>query len=182
MTTTRRNPGLRTLLYIPLAAAVLAGAVCAGTGIGSAASTIASDPVTGSTAPGHDLTDKEDGWHLINGTDQPLSVVWTERNGNNAETLGGGKPLTLQPGALAAAQAVQRDGTADNTYWWGHVLCFNHMGRNLNGLLYNDVEPADVKLVKTNDGRLAVQFFYHHDDVKPPFRTVVLEDNRNEPC
>ncbi|MDV6274113.1 hypothetical protein R3Q06_11435 [Rhodococcus erythropolis] len=129
---------LRNAAYAPMVVSVLAGAVCAGTGLGSAAT----DAITPPTSGGD-----RHWWSLYNNTGQPISGEWTEQIG--AATSG----LTLvkeipepQGGHESRPRISDAAHPLSNPYWWGHI-CYDHKKWNLDRQVRNVSDEGKFTLV-----------------------------------
>ncbi|MDV6278317.1 hypothetical protein R3Q06_33280 [Rhodococcus erythropolis] len=164
----RNKDRFRAAAYAPLVAAVLAGTICAGTGIGTAAPTAAA--IVTVPPPIQNM------WQLINTTDTPIYGNWAQQRAGDSSEIIRGIWGPLKPGESAsAAQVKMTFGRYE--YWWAHV-CYNHMWRNLNGGVAGQYETDYAELEKTATGGLAVEFF--HGDLHERNGRVVLEDNPAE--
>ncbi|MFC9761631.1 hypothetical protein [Rhodococcus jostii] len=125
---TRRRASLRKLLYAPLAVSVLAGAVCAGTGIGFSAPDVVTassstpDTPPASTDPGMDW------WTLANVTGQPIYGEWSEQSGSAVSKV------HIVPDMQLSSPGHESRPRTDNAlrgapYWMGHI-CYNHVWWN----------------------------------------------------
>ncbi|MDV6276357.1 hypothetical protein R3Q06_22930 [Rhodococcus erythropolis] len=116
---TRRRASLRKLLYVPLAVGVLAGAISAGTGIGTAA------PGPQTCVP---TTQAEKWWSLYNCTDQPIYGQWHHQVGSKTSDLNLVKDGQEQP--LGREMRERFSSPGYETYWIGHI-CYDHKWWNL---------------------------------------------------
>ncbi|MDV6276856.1 hypothetical protein R3Q06_25505 [Rhodococcus erythropolis] len=123
-TRTRRMARLRKLLYVPLAVSVLAGAVCAGTGIGTAAPIPAPDAVTASAGP------SQDWWSLSNDTGQPIYGMFNYQVGPQKSDLVIAKDRPMQQGGREGRQWWHSAFGWSNEYWSGHI-CYDHKQWNI---------------------------------------------------
>ncbi|MDV6275323.1 hypothetical protein R3Q06_17645 [Rhodococcus erythropolis] len=129
-TGTRRRSSLRKLLYTPLAVGVIAGTVCAGTGIGiaapgaAAASTSTPDsPLESGDIPGYDW------WTLKNETGESIYGEWSTQVGSTVSELKITSDWPLKNGGFESRPTL---GAAfRHTYWMGHI-CYQHTWWNLD--------------------------------------------------
>ncbi|MFC9768082.1 hypothetical protein [Rhodococcus jostii] len=174
---TRRRASIRKLLYTPLAVGILAGAVCAGTGIGAAAPAV--DAVAESTTTPAPSAPPANEWVLANETASPIYGLWSENRGDATSKVETDSDHPLEPGGTASRTNL--DETAGHlTYWWAHV-CYNHRWRNLNAGRSGPYLTDRMEL-KADGPHLAVEFFATGDLHERNGRAV-LEDNPYEaPC
>ncbi|MFC9768499.1 hypothetical protein [Rhodococcus jostii] len=117
-TRTRRTVSLRKLLNTSLAVSVLAGAVWAGTGVGTAAPHEAppSAPSTGASS--------DERWHVANDTDKTLIGEFYRQNHNNtSEAVFMPPQKGVLPGQAQMSNRRQETNMFWYTYTWGRV-CF----------------------------------------------------------
>ncbi|MFC9769242.1 hypothetical protein [Rhodococcus jostii] len=136
LTTRIRMASLWKLLYTPLAVGVVAGAVCAGTGVGTAAPIPGPDAVTEcrstpDTPPGS--AGDVHWWFLYNFTGEPIYGEWSEQSGSAVSEVKIAKDRQLPDRGYESRG--RNDCGAWNPYWMGHI-CSNHAWWNL---------PRDVR-------------------------------------
>ncbi|MFC9768498.1 hypothetical protein [Rhodococcus jostii] len=113
-TRTRRKASLRKLLYTPLAVSILAGAVCAGTGIGAAA------PITQTCVP---TTTADKWWSLYNCTDQQIYGEWHHQVGFKSSDLVLVRDFPLKPKSHESRERFSSSGF-EVKYWIGRI-CYD---------------------------------------------------------
>ncbi|MDV6277247.1 hypothetical protein R3Q06_27505 [Rhodococcus erythropolis] len=114
---------MRQLVYLPLVAAVAAGALCTGAGISTAAdATTATAPAVTDTPQSGDAYN----WYLLNHTGQPIYGSWEAKmsSGDHSEVKTD-KDHPWKPDD--AAKATQYENTGYLTKWMGHICFNNHM-------------------------------------------------------
>ncbi|MFC9768933.1 hypothetical protein [Rhodococcus jostii] len=126
-TRARRMASPRKLLYTPLAVSILASAVCAGTGIGTAATPLpAPDTVTASSStpdtPSESALPGWEVWSLYNRTGQPIYGTWSQQTEDRRSEVKIIKDAPLPDGGYESQP--QKEGDLWNTSWEGHI-CYN---------------------------------------------------------
>ncbi|MFC9768322.1 hypothetical protein [Rhodococcus jostii] len=134
-TRTRRTASMRKLLYTPLAVGILAGAVCAGTGLGTAAPATAPDAVAASTSTPDAATASttrvidRNWWSLSNDTGKPIYGEFNYQVGTQRSNLILDKDLQLQQGGREGRPWLHSSGF-QSEYWTGHI-CYDHKWWNI---------------------------------------------------
>ncbi|MFC9769135.1 hypothetical protein [Rhodococcus jostii] len=113
-----RTYGMRRWAYVPLVATVATGAVCAGTGIGTAVPDEATPSASSIGAS------SEERWHVWNDTDQSLIGEFFRQNHNDtSESVFMTPQKAVLPGQAQMSNRSQENNMFWSTYTWGHV-CF----------------------------------------------------------
>ncbi|MFC9766648.1 hypothetical protein [Rhodococcus jostii] len=108
---------LRKLAYLPLTAAIAAGAVCTGAGVSAAAADM--------TAESNATTQ----WHVYNYTDQELTgVEFYKQVGDHTSEIAFGAPLAAGDDLQGTLEFPAT--TTYRFYTWGRV-CYDHKWWNL---------------------------------------------------
>ncbi|MFC9769090.1 hypothetical protein [Rhodococcus jostii] len=116
MTFDKKNR-LRKLAYLPLTAAIAAGAVCTGAGVSAAAADM--------TAESNETTQ----WHVYNYTDQELTGgEFYKQRGDHTSEIVFGSPLAVKAGLEGTLQYPAT--SLYDVYTWGRV-CYDHRWWNL---------------------------------------------------
>ncbi|MDV6278361.1 hypothetical protein R3Q06_33540 [Rhodococcus erythropolis] len=176
-TTRIRMASLRKLLSTPLAVGILAGGVCAGTGLGTAAPV--PDAITESTcapdtppAAAGDLN----WWFLYNFTGQPIYGEWSEQSGSAVSEVKRVKEVPLPDRGFESRG--RNDCGAWNPYWMGHI-CSNHAWWNL---------PRDVRRL-SHDAAFTLQLVngslkatWNPSDSRAPFEAFLTRNWAEGSC
>ncbi|MDV6278015.1 hypothetical protein R3Q06_31515 [Rhodococcus erythropolis] len=122
---------VRRWVYTPMVAAVAAGAVCTGVGIGSAvADTPPAGAVpTGSAAAADTLQSGGSSyiWSLTNNTAQPVYGQWTLTDGQGQTSgMAAAQESPLTPGARLSEMQKEPDRTARPIRYATGKICYNH--------------------------------------------------------
>ncbi|MFC9769393.1 hypothetical protein [Rhodococcus jostii] len=161
MTTSTMNrlQRLRKLAYAPLVAAVAAGAICTGAGIGTAAPTAADTtaPATTDTPQSGDAFN----WTLQNHTGQTIYGdwgAWMEWSGNSSHVEA---PADNPWHPDEAATAVMYRNMWHETRWSGHICYNKHWWDYAGWPAPRDQDAHNFSLEADSTGALFVYFTDH---------------------
>ncbi|MDV6278446.1 hypothetical protein R3Q06_34070 [Rhodococcus erythropolis] len=136
---------LRNAAYAPMMACVLTGAVCAGTGLASAAT----DTAPASAGDTH-------WWSLYNNTGKPIYGQWTEQIGDGVSGLDLVKDIPEPQGGHESRPRIKDSAHPfSNPYWWGHI-CYDHKQWNLDRQVRYVSDEGKFTLVAHAGGLVAV--------------------------
>ncbi|MFC9769597.1 hypothetical protein [Rhodococcus jostii] len=153
MDISKNKKWLRKAAYAPLAAAVLAGAVCAGTGIGSATTT---DPATTPDTLQSGETSST-AWSVQNLTGQPIYGQWDAWNSDGAKSrVAATADDPWQLGATAKADQV----VTPNFGWtkWSGRTCYNKQYWDFYPVTLNLANNTAFKLEADSRGTLHASY------------------------
>ncbi|MFC9769089.1 hypothetical protein [Rhodococcus jostii] len=181
-TRTRRIVRLPKLLYISLAVGILAGAVCAGTGLGTAAPISALDVVTASSStpdtPPASARPGWDWWSLVNNTGQPIYGTWSQQVGDISSELEVVKDRPMPQEGHESRPRVHWSSSSDyQPYWMGHI-CYDHKWWNLPRARRYPDSNAAFTLDVWPGGRLHATW----NPVSGPFDEFLILNPYEAPC
>ncbi|MFC9769092.1 hypothetical protein [Rhodococcus jostii] len=115
------------MLYAPLAVSVLAGAVCAGTGIGTATPDAVTASASTADTPPASANPAKNWWSLYNYTDKQVYGEFSVQSGKTVSEVKIDKDRQLASGGHESRPTI--DSMLWKSYWMGHI-CYNHTWYN----------------------------------------------------
>ncbi|MFC9768673.1 hypothetical protein [Rhodococcus jostii] len=183
MDISKNKKWLRKAAYAPLAVAVLAGAVCAGTGIGTAAPTTAPEAVTASTStkdtPPASADPAMNWWTLFNNTGQPIYGTWSEQSGSDVSELNLVPNMPLRSSGLESRP--RNDSPLWNSYWMGHI-CYRGAWWNFPREARSLGRDAFFRLTPADGDWNSLNVTWNSTGVEDPVVTPMIRNPHEAPC